>query len=165
MPTKKAASRLDPAARQLKQLRATIQQLQAKLAQEVKRRKLDLRVLEEAKRARAGVTQQMTALRAQGQKLAQQLKKAVGDANSREQARKEAAALVKELRAELRGKANELRQKSAELEKMVKESLGRIREIVHHEAPSSHIPPEAPPSEPSEPDETGSEGPEDMPEN
>jgi len=164
MPTKKAASRLDPAARQLKQLRVTIQQLRAKLAQEVKRRKLDLRVLEDAKRARAGVTQQMTALRTQGQKLGAQLKKAVGDANSREQARKEAAALVKELRAELRSKANELRQKSAELEKMVKESLGRARETVHHEAPSSHVP-EAPPSEPSEPVETGSAGREDMPEN
>ena len=165
MPTKKAASRLDPAARQLKQLRATIQQLQAKLAQEVKRRKLDLRVLEEAKRARAGVTQQMTALRAQGQKLAQQLKKAVGDASSRERARKEAVARINELRAELRSKANELRQKSVELEKMVKESVVRTREIVHHEAPSSHIPPEAPPSEPSEPAETGFEDPEDMPEN
>lgn len=165
MPTKKAASRLDPAARQLKQLRATIQQLRTKLAQEVKRRKLDLRVLEEAKRARAGVTQQMTALRAQGQKLAGQLKKAVGDANSREQARKEAAALVKELRTELRSKANELRQKSAELGKLVKESVARPREIVHHEAPSSHIPPEAPPSEPSEPAEAGSAGPEDIPEN
>ena len=165
MPTKKAASRLDPAARQLKQLRATIQQLQAKLAQEVKRRKLDLRVLEEAKRARAGVTQQMTALRAQGQKLAQQLKKAVGDASSRERARKEAVARINELRAELRSKANELRQKSVELEKMVKESVARAREIVHHEAPSSHIP-EAPPSEPSEQTETGFEDPEeDMPEN
>ncbi len=164
MPTKKAASRLDPAARQLKQLRATIQQLRAKLAQEVKRRKLDLRVLEEAKRARAGVTQQMTALRAQGQKLAAQLKKAVGDANSREQARKEAVALVKELRAEVRSKANELRQKSAELGKMVEESLGRVRETVHHEAPSFHVP-EAPPNEPSEPAETGAEGPEDIPEN
>ena len=104
-------------------------------------------------------------MRAQGQKLAGQLKKAVGDANSREQARKEAAALVKELRAELRSKANELRQKSAELGKMVKASLGRARETVHHEAPSSHISPEAPPSEPSEPAETESEGPEDMPEN
>jgi chromosome segregation ATPase len=164
MPTKKAASRLDPAARQLKQLRATIQQLRAKLAQEVKRRKLDLRVLEETKRARASVTQQMTALRAQGQKLAQQLKKAVGDANSREQARKEATALVKELRAELRSKANELRQKSVELEKLVKEPIARAREIVHHEAPSSHIQ-EASPSEASEPAETGSEGPEDIPEN
>lgn len=164
MPTKKAASRLDPAARQLKQLRATIQQLRTKLAQEVKRRKLDLRMLEEAKRARAGVTQQMTALRAQGQKLAAQVKKAVGDANSREQARKEAAALVKELRAELRSKANELRQKSVELEKLVKESIARPREIVHHEAPSPHVP-EAPPSEPSEPAETGSAGPEDIPEN
>jgi chromosome segregation ATPase len=164
MPTKKAASRLDPAARQLKQLRATIQQLRTKLAQEVKRRKLDVRMLEEAKRARAGVTQQMTALRAQGQKLAQQVKKAVGDANSREQARKEAAAMVKELRTELRSKANELRQKSVELEKLVKESIGRAREIVHHEAPSAHIP-EAPPSEPPEPPETGSAGPEDMPEN
>ena len=164
MATKKAASRLDPATRQLKQLRATIQQLRAKLAQEVKRRKLDQRVLDEAKRARAGVMQQMTSLRAQGQKLAQQLKKTVGDANSREQARKEAAALVKELRAELRSKANELRQKSVELEKLVKESIGRAREMVHHEAPSAHIP-EAPPSEPSEAAETGSVGPEDMPEN
>jgi hypothetical protein len=65
----------------------------------------------------------------------------------------------------LRSKANELRQKSAELGKMVKVSLGRARETVHHEAPSSHISPEAPPSEPSEPAETESEGPEDMPEN
>ena len=72
--------------------------------------------------------------------------------------------MVKELRAELRSKANELRQKSAELEKIVKESLGRAREIEHHEAPSSHIPHE-PPSEPSEPAETGFEDPEDMPEN
>ena len=48
---------------------------------------------------------------------------------------------------------------------MVKESVVRTREIVHHEAPSSHIPPEAPPSEPSEPAETGFEDPEDMPEN
>ena len=60
------------------QLEAMVLKLRAALVTEARRRKLDQRVLAEAKRAREGVAKQMSALRAQGSKLAAEIKRASG---------------------------------------------------------------------------------------
>src|ERR1700720_2552712 len=58
------------------QLEAMVLKLRAALVTEAQRRKLDQRVVAEAKRAREGVAKQMSALRAQGSKLAAEIKRA-----------------------------------------------------------------------------------------
>ena len=113
------------------QLEAMVGKLRASLAAEVKRRKLDQRVLAEAKRARDAVAKQMTALRAQGAKLAAQIKSAAKENHTLEQARKAALAKVEELRTELHDKSEEVRRTSAELAKLARESAARAREIMH----------------------------------
>lgn len=122
------------ASTRLDQVRATVNKLRAKLVAEAKRRKLDLRVLTDAKQARLQVTTQVNALRKQGQDLARQLKKALSDAKSREQARQQALAKIGELREELKRRGDELRQKSAALAKLVKESAAQALEIARSEA-------------------------------
>ena len=87
------------------QLEAMVGKLRASLVAEAKRRKLDQRVLAEAKRARDAVGKQISALRLQGSKLAAQIKRAAHENRTLEQARRTALAKVEELRAELHGKA------------------------------------------------------------
>ena len=112
------------------QLEAMVGKLRSSLVAEAKRRKLDQRVVAEAKRARDAVTKQISALRAQGAKLAAQIKHAANENRTLEQARKAALAKVEELRAELHEKSEEVRRTSAELAKLARESATRAREIV-----------------------------------
>ena len=123
------SARPAPAGR-VAQLEAMVGKLRASLAAEVKRRKLDQRVLAEAKRARDAVAKQMKALRAQGAELAGQIKRAAKENQTLEQARKTALAKIEDLRTELRDKSEEVRRTSAELAKLARESATRAREIV-----------------------------------
>ncbi len=116
-------------ARQLKQLRATVQELRAKLAKETKKRRLDARILGEAKRARDRVSRQVAALGAQGRKLAGELKKALIEGDRRKKAREQALARIAELKAELVRRSEELKRKSVELGKLARESAERARII------------------------------------
>jgi predicted nuclease with TOPRIM domain len=113
------------------QLEAMVIKLRAALVTEAQRRKLDQRVLAEAKRGREGVTKQMSALRAQGSKLAAEIKRAAHENRTLEQARRTALAKAEELREELRNKSEEVRRTSGELAKLTRESASRAREIVH----------------------------------
>ncbi len=145
---------------EIKQLRAMVRELRARLESETRKHRLDFRLLEEAKKAGARMSEHISGLREQGRKLAKQFQKTLGDAKSREKARAEAMAKVAELRAELRRKTEELKRKSAELVKLAKESAERARVIVTEEpkvggdagpAPSGEAPPEGggpPPEEP-----------------
>lgn len=117
-------------ASQVGRLTATVQGLRTKLMDEARRRKLDQRLLTEAARARSKVVKQMSALRAQGARLASQLKRVTRDAEAREQARRAALAKMAELREELRRKREEVRRTSTELAKLARESAARAREIV-----------------------------------
>jgi len=128
----KAAKSARPATSgRLAQLEAMVHKLRASLMAEARRHKLDQRVLAEAKRAREVVAGQMSALRAQGGKLAGQLKRATQENHTLEQARRAAAAKAEELRAELHEKSEEVRRTSSELAKLARESATRAREIVH----------------------------------
>lgn len=130
--TGKSARSAKPAATgRMAQLEAMVRKLRASLLAEAQRRKLDQRVVAEAKRARDAVTRQMSALRAQGVKLAAQIKRAATEKHSLEQARRAALAKTEELRAELHEKSEEVRRTSAELAKLARESATRAREIVH----------------------------------
>lgn len=120
-----------PAAGRIAQLEAMVGKLRASLLAEAQRRKLDQRVVAEAKRARDAVIRQMSALRAQGLKLAGQIKRAAAEKHTLEQARRAALAKAEELRAELHEKSEEVRRTSAELAKLARESATRAREIVH----------------------------------
>jgi len=122
---------------QLKQLRATVQELRAKLAQATHKRRLDLRVLSEAKRAREQVSRQMNALREQGRKLAGELRKALTDGDRRQKARDQALAKIAELKAELIRKTEALKHKSHELGQLARESAHRARAILQAEQPES----------------------------
>jgi chromosome segregation ATPase len=113
------------------QLESMVNKLRASLVAEAQRRKLDQRVLADAKRARDAVAKQMSALRAQGVKLAAQIKRAAHENRTLEQARRTALAKVEELRAELHDKSEEVRRTSAELAKLARESATRARDIVH----------------------------------
>ena len=100
------------------QLEAIVNKLRASLIAEAQRRKLDQRVLSEVKRARDGMAKQMSALRAEGLKLAAQIKRAANENHTLEQARRTALAKVEGLRAELHDKGEEVRRTSAELAKL-----------------------------------------------
>jgi chromosome segregation ATPase len=113
------------------QLESMVNKLRASLVAEAQRRKLDQRVLADAKRARDAVAKQMSALRTQGVKLAVQIKRAAHENRTLEQARRTALAKVDELRAELHDKSEEVRRTSAELAKLARESATRARDIVH----------------------------------
>lgn len=117
-------------ASQIKQLRATVRELRTRLEHETQKRRLDLRLVAEAKKARAQVTRQVNALRTSGRKLATQLERALSDSKSRERARADAIAKVAELRSELRRKTDDLRRKSTELSRLARESAGRARAIL-----------------------------------
>jgi chromosome segregation ATPase len=122
---------------QLTQLRATLQELRAKLAQATHKRRLDVRMLNEAKRAREQVSRQMNALREQGRKLAGELRKALTESDRRHQAREQALAKIAELKAELIRKTEALKRKSHELGQLARESAHRARTILQGEQPES----------------------------
>jgi predicted nuclease with TOPRIM domain len=112
-------------------LEATVNKLRASLIAETRRRKLDQRLAAEASKARAAIAREMSALRAQGAKLARQISRAMHQNRTLEQARKTALAKAEELRAKLHEKGDELRSTSAELARLVRESAHRARDIVH----------------------------------
>jgi chromosome segregation ATPase len=129
--SKSSQSAKSGASGRIGQLEAMVLKLRAALLTEARRRKLDQRVVAEAKRAREGVAKQMSALRAQGSKLAAEIKRAAHENRTLEQARRTALAKVEELREELRNKSEEVRRTSGELAKLTRESASRAREIVH----------------------------------
>ena len=131
---------------QLTQLRAKVQALRAKLAQATHERRLDSRVLNEAKRAREQVSRQMNALREQGRKLAGELKNALTESDRRHKAREQALAKIAELKAELTRKTEELKRKSHELAELARESAHRARAILQ-EQPEPGQPQAAPAAE------------------
>jgi chromosome segregation ATPase len=147
-----------------------VQELRAKLAQATDKRRLDLRLLNEAKRAREQVLRQVNALREQGRKLAGELRKALTESDRRHKAREQALAKIAELKTELRRKTEELKRKSHELAELARESAHRARAILQerpesgqqHAAPATETLPAAevkPPSaaEAEPPTETRSE--------
>jgi len=158
---KKAAARRSPAARrsrsasgssQIQQLRATVKQLRKRIEEEARARRLDSRLIAEARRARDQLTKQVTALRDQGKKLAEQLRGILTDSKKREKARQDALAVVAELREELARRTEELRQKTLELKDLARESADRAREIIQRDVSSPPSQPEPP--KPAE-DESG----------
>jgi hypothetical protein len=132
-PTQPAAS-----GSQLAQLRTMVSQLRARIEKEAHARKLDSRLISEAKRARDEIVRQVTSLRDQGKKLAEQLQSTLTDAKKREKARQDALAIVTELREELARKTEDLRLKTVELRNLAQESAQRAREIIQG---APHTPP------------------------
>ncbi len=134
-------------------LEATVNKLRASLVAESKRRKLDRRLVAEAKKARDAIAREMSALRAQGAKLAGQLSRVMHENRTLEQARKAALAKAEELRASLHEKGDELRRTSAELARLARDSARRARDIVHTHgvvaAEPAHGSSTAPPPEPT----------------
>jgi chromosome segregation ATPase len=155
---KPAAKRSKPATSpsQLAQLRSMVGDLRKRIEQEARARKLDTRLIAEAKRARDEIVRQVGTLRDQGRKLADQLRATLSDAKKREKARDEALALVAELRQELSRKTEELRRKSIELRDLARESADRARAIITREAEEPVPPPEQ--SEPKPPADEGEGG-------
>lgn len=145
---KPARKRTKPAASgsQLMQLRSMVSQLRDRIEKEAHARKLDSRLISEAKRARDEIVRQVTSLRDQGKKLAEQLQSTLTDAKKREKARQDAVAIVTELRDELARKTEDLRLKTLELRDLAQESAQRAREIIQG----------APPARPPGSSETGS---------
>jgi chromosome segregation ATPase len=137
---KPARKRTKPAASgsQLEQLRAKVSQLRARIEKEAHARKLDSRLISEAKRARDEIVRQVTSLRDQGKKLAEQLQSTLTDAKKREKARQDALAIVTDLRKELARKTEDLRLKTLELRDLAQESAQRAREIIQG---APHTPP------------------------
>jgi len=129
---KPARKRTKPAASgsQLEQLRAMVSQLRARIEKEAHARKLDSRLISEAKRARDEIVRQVTSLRDQGKKLAEQVQSTLTDAKKREKARQDALAIVTDLREELARKTEDLRLKTVELRNLAQESAQRAREII-----------------------------------
>lgn len=148
MPAKKAPDRKNkptPKARtaapsQFDSLRKTVKELRARLEKEVKARKIEARVVAEAKKAREQLNNQVKALRDQGAKLASELRSALGDSKQYEKARKEAHKKIDQLRNELSQKTAELRRKTDELRKLAEESAHRAAEIIRSDAPTASEP-------------------------
>jgi len=134
-PTQPAAS-----GSQLAQLRTMVSQLRARIEKEAHARKLDSRLISEAKRARDEIVRQVTSLRDQGKRLAEQLQSTLTDAKKREKARQDALAIVTELRQELARKTEDLRLKTLELRNLAQESAQRAREIIQGARPPAPPP-------------------------
>ncbi len=73
-------------------------------------------------------------MRDEGSYLTRELKKALGDADKREAARRQAVEKIAVLRAELGLRTEELKRKSEELAKLAIESAGRVKEIILSES-------------------------------
>ena len=142
---KPARKRTKPAAggSQLSQLRSMVSQLRARIEKEARARKLNTSLINEAKRARDQIVRQVTSLRDQGKKLAEQLQSTLTDSKKREKARQDALAIVTELREELARKTEDLRLKTVELRNLAQESAQRAREIIQG-APPAHPEPGEP---------------------
>lgn len=138
--------------RQLEQLRATVKNLRERLIDQAGKRKLELRVMQEAKSARGRIAKEVAMLKEQGRRLTVELKKMLTESERRRRARDQALAKVADLRADVARKSEELRRKSAELARLAHESAQRAREILSSERlsvpPSAAEPPE-PPSRPA----------------
>jgi len=139
---KPARKRTKPAASgsQLMQLRSMVSQLRDRIEKEAHARKLDSRLISEAKRARDEIVRQVTSLRDQGKRLAEQLQSTLTDAKKREKARQDALAIVTELRQELARKTEDLRLKTLELRDLAQESAQRAREIIQGARPPAPPP-------------------------
>jgi hypothetical protein len=137
---KTARKRTKPAAggSQLSQLRSMVSQLRARIEKEARARKLNTSLINEAKRARDEIVRQVTSLRDQGRKLAEQLQSTLTDSKKREKARRDALAIVTELREELARKTEDLRLKTVELRNLAQESAQRAREIIQGAPPAPH---------------------------
>ena len=122
------------ASAQFKQLQKTVAQLTSRLEKEVHANATATKVIAEAKKARDTLTAQMKTLRDEGAYLTRELKRALGDAEKRETARKQAVEKIAELRAELAHRSDELKRKSSELAKLAMESAGRAKDIVMSES-------------------------------
>ena len=125
------------ASAQLKQLRKTVVQLKSRIEKEAKTRIAVSTVIAEAKKAREALMAQLKTLRDEGSRLAKELKRALGDADKREAARRQAVEKVAELRAELARRTEELKRKSEELAKLAMESAGRAKDIIMSEGSSA----------------------------
>ena len=135
-PARKSAKPAAASGSQLAQLREMVSQLRARIEKEAHARKLDSRLISEAKRARDEIVRQVTSLRDQGKKLAEQLQSTLTDAKKREKARQDALAIVSELREELARKTEDLRLKTVELRNLAQESAQRAREIIQGAPPA-----------------------------
>jgi chromosome segregation ATPase len=151
-PARKQSAAANPT-RQIAALRAEVKALRTKLERESRAGQLNVRLLSDAKKARAQLTKQITALRTQGGKLAAQLKSTLGDSKRRDAARKEAMARVAELRKELAHRTDELRRKSEELRRLAQESAHRAVDIIRSEAQPPAPKPEPEPTFGAELDE------------
>jgi chromosome segregation ATPase len=118
------------ASAQFKQLQKSVAQLTTRLEKEVKANTTASKVIAEAKKARDGLAAQMKTLRDEGSYLTRELKRALGDAEKREAARKQAVEKLAELRAELAHRTDELKRKSEELAKLARDSAGRAKDII-----------------------------------
>jgi chromosome segregation ATPase len=126
------------ASAQLKQLRKTVEQLKGRLEKEAKSSMTASKVVAEAKKAREALIGQVKSLRDEGGRVAKELKRALGDADKREAARRQAVQKITELRAELSHRTEELKRKSEELARLAMESAGRAKDIImSEEAPTS----------------------------
>ena len=156
MPNEKGASKLRSAlSKQVSQLRKKVDELRARLDAEMKRRKIDGNLLQEAKKARDQVTAELRVLRQQAAKGATELKKALTDAKRREQAHKVAAAKVEQLKAEVAKKTAELKQRSIELARSARESVGKAKVIPKETPPAPAPKAEAAPAPEPAPPTTG----------
>ncbi len=125
------------ASAQLKQLQKTIVQLKGRLEKEAKANATASKVVAEAKKAREALMGQLKTLRDEGSYLTRELKKALGDADKREAARRQAVEKIAELRAELTHRTDELKRKSEELAKLARDSAGRAKDIIMSESKST----------------------------
>jgi chromosome segregation ATPase len=113
------------ASKQLNQLKVTVKGLKNRLLQEARRRQVDVKVMAAARKARQAVNQQVTKLRAEGRKLAGELKATFDKVKSHERAWRDAQSQVKALNAQLKRKDQELARKNAEIELLSKELEAR----------------------------------------
>jgi chromosome segregation ATPase len=125
------------ASSQLKQLQKTVVQLKARLEKEAKANATASKVVAEAKKAREALMGQLKTLRDEGSYLTRELKKALGDADKREAARRQAVEKIAELRAELNRRTEELKRKSEDLARLAMDSAGRAKDIIMSESTST----------------------------
>ncbi len=125
------------ASAQLKQLQKTVVQLKGRLEKEAKANATASKLMTEAKKARATLMGQLKTLRDEGSYLTKELKRALGDADKREAARRQAVEKIAELRAELTHRTEELKRKTEELAKLAKDSAGRAKDIIMGEGSST----------------------------
>jgi chromosome segregation ATPase len=106
------------AAKELKQLRASVKSLKTQLMREAKRRQIAAKLTAAAKKARQAINQQVVKLGTEGRKLAGELKTALAKAKRHEVAWRDAQSQVRSLSAELKRKDQELARKNAEIERL-----------------------------------------------